>query len=367
MANNLEYKDLMAFHPGYYVEEIIDDMEITQEEFAIRLGTTPKTISKLLSGEINLSNDLAIKLSNMLGTSIDVWLNLQKEYEKKKAEIKSKQDIDNQIEIVSMIDYKYFTSLGVVATARKAEDKVVNLRSYLMISDLNVLREKDFLVNYRSATANVTEKNIINSRVWLQTAINMGRKKDVSPFDAKKLKSYIPEIRSMTVKSPKVFLPRLEKIFEDCGVTFVLLPYLKNSGITGAVKWINSSKVILALNDRRTYADGFWFSMFHEIKHVLQQKIKTTFISQENKNMDIESLNENLEKEADDFARTILIPNDEYDAFISKGNFSDSAICSFSEKIDIQPGIVLGRLQHDGYIALNRGTNLRIKYKIIGC
>lgn len=367
MANNLEYKDLMAFHPGYYVEEIIDDMEITQEEFAIRLGTTPKTISKLLAGEINLSNDLAIKLSNMLGTSIDVWLNLQKEYEKKKAEIKNKQDIDNQIEIVSMIDYQYFTSLGVVAAARRAEDKVINLRSYLMISDLNILREKDFLVNYRSAITNVTEKNIINSRVWLQTAINMGRKEDIRPFDAKKLKFYIPEIRSMTVESPNVFLPRLKEIFEDCGVTFVLLPYLKNSGITGAVKWINPNKVILALNDRRNFADGFWFSMFHEIKHVLQQKIKTTFISQENRNMNIESLNENLEKEADDFAKTILIPQDEYDAFISRKNFSDNAICSFSRKINIQPGITLGRLQHDGYVALNRGTNLKIKYKIIGC
>lgn len=236
-----------------------------------------------------------------------------------------------------------------------------------MISDLNILREKDFLVNYRSATTNVTEKNIINSRVWLQTAINIGRKKNIRPFDAKKLKSYIPEIRSMTVESPNVFLPRLNEIFEDCGVTFVLLPYLKNSGITGAVKWINSNKVILALNDRRNFADGFWFSMFHEIKHVLQQKIKTTFISQEKKNMDIESLNENLEKEADDFARTILIPKDEYDAFISRGNFSDNAICLFSRKINIQPGIVLGRLQHDGYVALNRGTNLKIKYKIIGC
>lgn len=161
------------------------------------------------------------------------------------------------------------------------------------------------------------------------------------------------------------FLPRLSEIFEDCGVTFILLPYLKNSGITGAVKWINSDKVILALNDRRNFADGFWFSMFHEIKHVLQQKIKTTFISQEKSNFNIESLNENLEKEADDFARTTLIPQDEYDAFISRKNFSDKAMCSFAQKINIHPGIVLGRLQHDGFVAINRGTNLKIKYKII--
>ena len=71
----------VSFHPGYYISEIIDDLEITQEEFAVRLGTTPKTISKLVNGEENISNDLALKLSNMLNTSPEVWLNLQKKYD----------------------------------------------------------------------------------------------------------------------------------------------------------------------------------------------------------------------------------------------------------------------------------------------
>lgn len=43
----------------------------------IRLGTTPKTVSKLVNGQANLSNDLEQKLSIMLGISIEVWLNLQ--------------------------------------------------------------------------------------------------------------------------------------------------------------------------------------------------------------------------------------------------------------------------------------------------
>lgn len=34
-----------SFHLGYYVSEIIEDLGITQDEFAVRLGTTPETIS----------------------------------------------------------------------------------------------------------------------------------------------------------------------------------------------------------------------------------------------------------------------------------------------------------------------------------
>ncbi len=41
MVHNVQnYRDLIAFHPGSYVEEIIEDLNISQEEFAIRLGTT---------------------------------------------------------------------------------------------------------------------------------------------------------------------------------------------------------------------------------------------------------------------------------------------------------------------------------------
>lgn len=59
MSNVKEYKDIVAFHPGYYIADIIDDMEISQNEFAARMGTTVETLSKLINGQANISNDLA--------------------------------------------------------------------------------------------------------------------------------------------------------------------------------------------------------------------------------------------------------------------------------------------------------------------
>lgn len=362
MSNIKEYKDIYAFHPGNYLQDIIEDMEITQEEFAVRLGTTAKTISKIVNGEANLSKDIALKLSNMFGTSVDVWLNLQASYDKKLLEIKNEEEIDKEKTILDYIDYSYFVALGVVEKTRDSRKKIENLRNYLKISNLNVLLISNFLVNYRTSTAKVSNKNIINSKVWLQTAINIGKQSKVNDFNAKKLESHIDEIRSMTLKSPQVFLPRLKEIFRDCGVTFVLLPYLKNSNINGAVTWINQNKVILALNDRRNYADTFWFSLFHEIKHVLQQKHKQLFISEQKK--EITSLDDILEKEADDFARDTLIPKDKYEDFISKKNFSDESIKKYSKEIGIHPGILVGRLQYDKKIAMMRGSNLKERYKI---
>ena len=87
MSNVKEYKDIVAFHPGYYIADIIDDMEISQNEFAARMGTTAKTLSKLINGQADISNDLATKLSVMLGTSVEVWQNLQNTYDQKLIEI----------------------------------------------------------------------------------------------------------------------------------------------------------------------------------------------------------------------------------------------------------------------------------------
>ena len=90
----VEYKDTIAFHPGYYVKDVIDDLEMSQCEFAKRLEITDKTLSKLLSGEASLSKEIAKKMSQMLGTSVEVWLELQKKYEDKCCRIEQQNELE---------------------------------------------------------------------------------------------------------------------------------------------------------------------------------------------------------------------------------------------------------------------------------
>lgn len=82
MSNYVQCNDVIAFHPGYYINELIEESGITQEDFSNKLGITPKNLSLLISGEQDLSIDIAIKLSKLLGTSVNYWLNLQNAYNK---------------------------------------------------------------------------------------------------------------------------------------------------------------------------------------------------------------------------------------------------------------------------------------------
>lgn len=47
------------------------------------MGITDTALSRLIKGQVNIFNDLAKKLSVMLGTSVEVWQNLQNAYDQK--------------------------------------------------------------------------------------------------------------------------------------------------------------------------------------------------------------------------------------------------------------------------------------------
>ena len=360
--NNKEYENIIAFHPGFYIEEIIEELEMTQEEFAKRLDVSAKTISKLINAQISLSDEIASRISLMLGISAATFINLQKTYDLKVLEIEKTQKLNTQKNIIKDIDYNYFIHNNILPATKNIEEKIENLCSFLRVSSLALLKKPDLLASFRTSVQTVTEKNIVNANVWLQTAINFGLNKSVDPFNEKKLKDSIPEIRAMTLMSPKDFLPKLEKIFKECGVAFVLLPSLKNCGVNGVIKWYGD-KVILALNDRNSYADTFWFSLFHEIGHILQQKKKKTIINDKN----LSQTSEDLETEADQFARNVLFPQKEYDTFLNCGphGFTYDRICFYANRMGIHPGIIIGRLQHDGYISYSTYTSKRVKYQII--
>jgi len=366
--NKLVYKEIAIFHPGYYVKELIDDLSMTQDELAKRLSTSAKTISKLVNGEINLTDEMALRLSIVFNTSIDMWLNLNKKFIEKKLDIEKSKNDSAQIEIIKNIDYKFWENLGLVDSARQSIDKVRELQRYLQVSDLNVLKRNDFLVQYRTAIQEVSEKNIINANAWVQTAINIGREIDVAKFDVKKFNSIIPQIRELTVQKPAIFSENLRTLLSSCGVALVILPSLKNAGVNGAVKWLTADKVILAINNRRQYADIFWFSLFHEIGHVLQRRITQLIISSEKDMLDRDDAMQILEDEADSFAQNILIHEDEYIKFINNGVFTEYSIIEFAGRINIQPGIVLGRLQKERYVPYNTTLNsIKEKYIFLNC
>lgn len=354
MSNVLEKNDKYAFHPGYYIAEIIDDMEITQAEFAQRMGTTPKTLSKLVNGEANISRDLAKKLSSMLGTSVELWLNLQNTYDKKLIEIELEQEREEQKELLSSIDYNYFVKVADLPYERMAQDKLARLCNYLCVSDLRIMKEPDYLADLSSISKCSDEKSIVNSAAWIQTALNCVSSAKTEEYNATKLKAILPFLRSMTILEPDTLIARLKDLLASCGIIFLLLPPLKNSCVDVVVKWINGDRCLLAMSDCGYDTDSFWNAFFIAISHVLKHKVTMTYVS---------NIDSSIDEDAERFARDLTIPPSAYKKLLNNKTITDEDIIVFAESIGIHPGIVAGRLHRDGLLSGKRCSKMKEKYK----
>jgi HTH-type transcriptional regulator/antitoxin HigA len=113
------------------------------------------------------------------------------------------------------------------------------------------------------------------------------------------------------------------------------------------------------LTIRGSRADIFWFSLFHELGHLLLHDKDKVFLEGENHKKDLQ----HFEDEADLFAANVLIPPIDLENFINTNSFYASDIEQFSKSLEIDSGIVVGRLQHDGYIKNSWHNKLRSRYE----
>jgi len=69
-------------HPGEILnEEFLKPLGISQTQLADALGISFRTINELVNEKRNLSSEMAMKLSKYFGTSPELWLNLQNQYD----------------------------------------------------------------------------------------------------------------------------------------------------------------------------------------------------------------------------------------------------------------------------------------------
>ena len=162
--------------------------------------------------------------------------------------------------------------------------RIKNLCSTFAISKLQVLEDVDLLTACKTSITDINRENVVNANAWIQLGKSVARKIFCADYSQKKLLDSIPFFRSLTLEKFSEAFPKLKKKLSECGVLLVALPYMKNSGLSGAVQWLTKNKVMLLINDRGKDTAKFWFTLFHEIRHILQRKVTFLYLRSEDKN-----------------------------------------------------------------------------------
>ncbi len=348
----------LAIPPGEYLEEILEEMGLKQSELARRMGRPAQTVNEIIKGEKSITPETSIQLEKVLGVPAYIWVNLESEYRLIKAGQVEIEKATEEETILENFPYLELSKIGMVEKTRSPLEKIQNLRRFFGVASLfNLEGVKEYSPAFRQSTNNNINHKALAA--WLRAGSLIANDVECKKYCKETLISKLVDIRLLTLEEePSVFFPKLKSILKTCGIALIVIPHFKKIHTTGATFWIEKEKAVLMMSLRGSWADIFWFSLFHELGHILLHDKRITFLE----NGGSDPAWKKQEDEANDFSKKTLIPSKEFIQFMEEYDFSSSKIESFAKSIDISAGIVTGRLQHEKIISYTSGTG-RIRYK----
>lgn len=76
-----EYEPQTVSHPGSSLNEKLQEMQMSQEEFAFVTGSSEETVNKIINGECTITPDMAVRFERVLKIPVDFWLRRQHIYD----------------------------------------------------------------------------------------------------------------------------------------------------------------------------------------------------------------------------------------------------------------------------------------------
>lgn len=84
-------------HPGEYVAETLEELDMSARELGQALHVSPNRITEIIRGRRGITADTALRLGRWLGTGPDIWMNLQKTYDLRAAELEHADAIEKEV------------------------------------------------------------------------------------------------------------------------------------------------------------------------------------------------------------------------------------------------------------------------------
>lgn len=344
--------------PGEYLQEVLEDLSMSQADLARRMGRPAQVINELVKGTKSLTPDTALQLEQVTGVPANVWVGLEEEFQLVKARRQEFERREQEVSLVEADLYNALAKLGHVPKVRSKVEKVGEVQRFFGVASLRSVPD----IRQYNAAFRVSKSGAISPyavAAWLRCGELAALAMDLRPFSASELKALLPKIRAWTTTPPEYFLPRLESSLAACGVALVLLPHLPRTRAQGATFWISPEKVVVQMSIRGKWADVFWFSLLHELGHVLLHGKRQVFLED---GLGDDPAVRRSEDEANAFARDHLIPFRIFEKFAVSGRYTREGIEAFAREAGVAPGIVVGRLHHHGLLKHHQFNDLRERY-----
>ena len=352
-GHELAFVPTRVLAPGRTLVEVLDDRGMTQSDLATRTGLSTKHINQIVKGAAPISAETALLLERATGVPARMWTALESAFQVAKSEQTESERLASDLDWLRSMPVDDLVRRGWVPRRHDPVDMLRELCNFFGVANRSAweaLWEKP--TAYRRSKAFVSDPSAMAA--WLRIGELEAAKIKCEPFDRSTLVSCLVELRDLTRDSdPATWIEPLVQTCSNAGVAVVLEPEIHRARVVGAARWVSPSKAVVQLSLRHRWSDIFWFTLFHELGHLLLHSKKDVFINDQGPHS-------GAEQEADAFAAQVLIPRDH--DFRLASLTTDQDVIDFADEIGIGPDIVVGRLQFEGRWAYSRGNGLKRRF-----
>lgn len=329
--------------PGRILSRELEARGWTQKELATIIGRPEQAISEIVNAKKQITPETARELAAAFGTSAALWVNLEASYRLHQAQ---KREVDRNISRRARLrELAPIADLQKCGWIKNTDDLDELEREVCTFFNINSPNETPaILARLRHSAHRRPETNLLSAwAVHLEHRIR--REAPLPRFRKKEVLAALPELLecAATVEGVK----EVPGWLRSNGVHFVLEKHLPKTYVDGAALFADHRPAI-ALTLRYDRVDNFWFTLLHELAHLLLDH-QGVFLDRLGGSSD-DAENDGIEREANAQAKAWLFPEGVFETFLQGGCFSKSCIANFAERQRRHPGIVVGRLQREGSV-----------------
>ena len=360
MSTSIEtYNTDYAVPPGWVLEEHIEALGLSQEEFAAHCGFSPGIVSEIVAGKGPIDTETANVLGRETGLDEIVWLNMEATYRDKLAELGKNSEL---AEWAKKFPVKELVKRGDVSELSLQADSVARMLSFFDVWSVDTFDEKygEDSVAYRHSPRFKSTRLALAT--WLRLGEVEAERMECPDYDREAFLGSLQEIRTLTASEEQRVFQQTKDLCLQAGVVLLFIRPFPKVALSGASRWLPPHNPVIQLSARHKTDDHLWYSLFHEAAHILLHDNQLLFIDGiRGKSADEETKESKAESEADEWAQDFLVPRSEWNTFA--GTFLGSAgeVRHFATEQGIAPSIIVGRLQREEHLPWNRLNGLKRK------
>lgn len=323
---------------GEYLKDYLEFNNISQTEFAMRIGITQKHMNELLNGKKNVTAEMAANIERLTGIDSGFILKIEnskkitdKIIEQYKSEENLKKSINEEYHINELkknkwINFKDETNILQVC---------IDLLDFLKIKDFDVVENLEKQVLFKKVGTDFKKLAL-----WIARCDELASRQVVNQYNKYNFNFLIADLKEEAFKE-SIDKDRIKELFNNYGLFFVSEKAMSGTKVRGCFK-VRGKNPAVYITENYAGKDSFYYEIFHELGHC-----KSSY--NEAKNKVIVEGTEEQEKKADKFALNTMIEEKVWNK-IKEEKINEERILKFSEEHKIPVSFIVGRLAKTGNI-----------------